>query len=330
MKKKLSIVAIVVVFALAGGLGYFFLHREARAGMELVRLLPPGLDVYFAADLRGLETNFAIRKLAANPPDVPHDPEYERFIRESGFRYERDLRQIAIGKSGKDWVGAARVDLDRPRVTRYLDSEGAQKKDVSGKTIYTFGRARPFRLMFLGEKSKSALVAFTVGGDEAQLLDVIGRVPGVFARAAYQGDSAASELERERGFEHISAGSKVWIVARPEKLWTTGEAQVGSLGISTGLLRGSRMLYASIEPGLTQLSFRVTDVCDSAESARRIANSLRGLLALVRAAPSGKPNTTAQSRSLLDGISVEDVRETVVLRWQWDESALAMLQSSTQ
>src|SRR3990170_1690103 len=103
MKKKLLLVAIVVALALAGGLGYFFLYREARAGMELVRLLPPGLDVYFVADLRGLETNFAIRKLAANPPGAPHDPEYERFIRESGFRYERDLRQIAIGRSGADW-----------------------------------------------------------------------------------------------------------------------------------------------------------------------------------------------------------------------------------
>ena len=106
---------------------------------------------------------------------------------------------------------------------------------------------------------------------------------------------------------------------------------MGSLAVGTGLLRGSRMLYASIEPGLTQLGFRVEDVCDNPDSARRIANSLRGLLALLRAAPTGQQSKpAAQPRSLLEAISVEDVQETVVVRWQWDESALEMLRSSAQ
>lgn len=328
MKKKAWIFFAAVAFVVAGGLGYFLLHREDRAGNNLARLLPPGLDMYVVADLRAMGINSVVQKLAANPPGMPHDADYDRFIRESGFRYEKNLRQIAIGKSGPDWIGAARVDIDRPRLVKYLESAGANRTDVSGYVMYTFGRIRPFRLMLLDEKSKDALVALSIGGDSAQMLHIVERLPGVLVFSSDQKQSAASELEGEKGLDHIPAASKVWMVARPEKLWGTGQAEVGSLGISTGLLRGSRMIYGSIEPGIVQLNFRVEDICDNSESARRIANSLRGLLALLRATSSGKTKPAAQPQSLLEGISVEDVQQTVVLHWQWDERVLEMLQSS--
>lgn len=293
--------------------------------MELLEVLPPDLDLYAVADIQSLGTNAAIAKLLSDPPGLAHDEEYDRFIRATGFRYQEDLRQLALGKAGPDWMGAARVHVDRARAVQYMESQGAEKKDALGKTVYTFGRARPFRLVFLDGNSQESLVAFTIGGDRSRVEQAAARRSGELR------DSASSELKRRNSLVHIPRGSKIWMVGKAERLWEDGaDAQVGSLGLSASLLKGSQTLYASIEPRPAQLVFRVEDYCDSPASAQRIASSLRGLLALLRAMPAGKSKTGFDPRSLLGGISIEEAQQSVLARWQWDESALNFLESNSR
>src|SRR5579871_1315739 len=61
-----------------------------HAPPEPARLLP-GADAFLYA-------NFGwVRKISSAPlPSVSHDPEYERFIQETGFEFERDLDTVAF------------------------------------------------------------------------------------------------------------------------------------------------------------------------------------------------------------------------------------------
>jgi hypothetical protein len=338
MKKK-TIAIIAGLTVLAAALAAVFYLRHARRDTELLELLPPDLDLYAVADIGSLKANPALGKLLSDPTNFPHDEDYDRFIRATGFRYEQDLKQIAAGKSGIDWVGAARVTVDRARVVPYLESQGAEKKTIEGKTVYSFGRLRPFRLAFLDEASnttaaqetKDTRIAYTIGGDDSRIRQAIQRHNRDLR------DSAASELARRNDLGHIRRGSSAWIIARPERLGVASgaEAQVGSLNLNASLLRGSQTIYVTLDSMPARVSLQVEDYCDGPASAQRITGSLQGLLALVKAMPAGKaeappggspPPPSAQS--ILEGISVEQSGQSVFLRWQPGEEVLKLLESN--
>ena len=197
---------------------------------------------------------------------------------------------------------------------------------------------RPFRLVFIEEASNSSaaqetkgtLVAFTIGGDDSRIRQEIERHNKDLR------DSAASELARRSDLAHIRPGASTWIIARPERLGIASgaEAQVGSLNLNASLLRGSQTIYMTLDSTPARVNLQVEDYCDSPASAQRITGSLQGLLALVKALPSGKAaapggSTPAPSaQSILAGISVEQSGQSVFLRWQPGEEVLRLLESN--
>jgi hypothetical protein len=88
IRRTFPIVVAVLVIAAAVTLA---VQLRKHAPPEAARLLPGG-DAYFYLDL-----NWARRANAGKElPAVSHDPEYERFIRETGFQFERDLDEAAF------------------------------------------------------------------------------------------------------------------------------------------------------------------------------------------------------------------------------------------
>src|SRR5580704_7336935 len=82
-------IALVVV-AIAAAL-ILAVQLRKHAPPEPARLLPGG-DAFLYFNLA------AARKasLGKDLPQVSHDPEYEQFIRETGFQFERDLDEAAV------------------------------------------------------------------------------------------------------------------------------------------------------------------------------------------------------------------------------------------
>ena len=333
--RKVWIIGTAVILLIAVGLPFFLGRHAVRPDLDLLQLLPADMDLYAVADLQSLGTNPLIQKLLADPPGITHDVEYDRFIEATGFRYQKDLKRVALARSGADWIGAARVTLDRPRIIKYMESQGGEKKDALGKTVFTFGRTRPFRLVFLDDQNENALVAFTIGGDEAWIRQE------VESRLGHASSSGATELQQGDHFQHIPLESKIWLIGKPNKMLEAdgASAQVGSLGLNKGFFRGSKTLYVSVESGLSRLDLHVEDYCDSPASAQRIATSLQGILALLKAmpanksaaakkgAPSGRANAPdADITSLLAGASVEQKQQSVFLQWQLDERAWRYLE----
>jgi len=87
-KRRLPVLIAVLLVA-AALVAVVQLRR--RAPPEPARLLP-GADGFFYVNLKWLRTLKAIGQL----PPVPHDPDYERFLQETGFQFERDLDEAAF------------------------------------------------------------------------------------------------------------------------------------------------------------------------------------------------------------------------------------------
>src|SRR5258706_15027430 len=88
IRRTFPIVLAVVTVAAAVTLA---VQLRKHAPPEPARLLP-GADAFFYLNLS------AVRKANSGKdlPAVSHDPEYERFIRETGFQFERDLDKAAF------------------------------------------------------------------------------------------------------------------------------------------------------------------------------------------------------------------------------------------
>ena len=315
-RKKIWLIGLLAGLVAAAGAGLFLVSRQpAGRDMTLLRLLPSGSDLYAMADLELLQTNTVVRRLLTLAPQIPHEAEYDDFVRATGFRYERDLKQLALAKSGPGWVGVARVSLDRARIRAYMESQGAATMKELGQTVFTFGQSRPFRLVLLDDD----LAGFSIGEDIASIRQVLQRHSGELLA------SAATEIERANDLGHIPAESGVWVVGRMEKLLNAdGEPpSIGTYQLGGRLLQGSKTLYLTVENGPAQLRLQVENHCDSVPTAERIANSINGILTLLRTFPSA--NAGAQEE-ILSEVSVEHVQESVFLRWVMDERALRFLQ----
>ena len=88
IRRTLPLVLTVVVIAAAVTIA---VQLRKHAPPEPARLLPGG-DAFFYLNLDSARKANSGKAL----PAVSHDPEYERFIRETGFEFERDLDEAAF------------------------------------------------------------------------------------------------------------------------------------------------------------------------------------------------------------------------------------------
>ena len=324
-RRRVWIIGLAGTALVGAGLALVLWQRSAQSAHALLRILPPQADLYGWADLASLQGNPAVRRFLADPPEVSVEEDYKRFVEVSGFRYQDDLRQLALAKMGSNWVGAARVTLDRPRIREYLASEatkktgGTERTVEEGQPVYVFGQARPFRLALPG----GDLAVFTIGEDSSLIGQALRR------HSAQSADSGAAELMREEQWQRISQGNAVWLVGRMDRLLQHdgAEPQAGPFRFGGPLLRGSKALYVMVKSRLTSLEFEVENRCEDAAAAARIARTLQSLLVLLRAAPAEESNSAEVKWSaLLQDIAVQQVDDSVHLQWQWDAETLRNLQ----
>lgn len=90
MRWKRSLPILLAVLLVAAAL-VAVVQLRRRAPPEAARLLP-GADGFFYVNLKWFRTLKAVAEL----PPVSRDPEYERFIQETGFEFERDLDEAAF------------------------------------------------------------------------------------------------------------------------------------------------------------------------------------------------------------------------------------------
>ena len=160
IRRTFPIVLAVVVIAAAVALA---VQLRKHAPPEPARLLP-GADAFFYADLSRARKANSGKDL----PPVSHDPEYEQFIRDTGFEFERDLDEAAFAIHYP--VRAARtgaVDprfsevfigkFDGVRLAAYLKQHAQSVENYESVDIFSIAvEDRTLRTAILGADSVAA------------------------------------------------------------------------------------------------------------------------------------------------------------------------------
>jgi len=202
------IVLAVVVVAAAVTLA---VQLRKHAPPEPARLLP-GADAYFYLNLGW------VRKAAGKElPPVSHDPEYETFIRDTGFQFERDLDEAAFAvhyaprRPGVDphtepeprfsevFVGK----FDGVRLAAYLKQHARSVENYESVDIFSIAvEERTLRVAILGADS--------VGASNTDDPAVI---RGIVDRSRRLASPFGGPARLRRFYRRVQFSSPVWLVA---------------------------------------------------------------------------------------------------------------------
>jgi hypothetical protein len=144
MRIKRALPVLIVVLAIAAAVVAIVQLRK-RAPPEAVRLLP-GADGFFYINLKWIRTFNATNQL----PPISRDPDYQKFVEETGFQFERDLDEAGFAihypqSTGGGSLGAPTEPrfseifvgkIDSSKLTAYLKKVSSSVDDYHGFDIY--------------------------------------------------------------------------------------------------------------------------------------------------------------------------------------------------
>jgi hypothetical protein len=158
MRFRRRLPILIVVLLIAGAIALVVTLRK-HAPPEAARLLP-GADGFFYINLKWIRTFNATAQL----PPVSRDPEYQKFVDETGFQFERDLDQAAFavhypqrwGDGTGDNSAEARFSeifvgkFNSPLMLSYLKRHASSIDSYRGFDIYVIpNEGRTVRVTFL-------------------------------------------------------------------------------------------------------------------------------------------------------------------------------------
>jgi hypothetical protein len=267
-------IALVVVLVLASAIVAAILLRK-RAAPDVVRLLPDSDAVLYV----NLEPIRLLTDLGKKPV-ADHDPEYEQFVQETGFQFERDLDRAAFAihyGSGRDnetrYSEILQGRFDHARVSRYLAKLSNNRIERYGDyDVYVIPlEGRTLRVSLLGVGTAAA----SNNADPGFIHYMIDRYRE--SALPFPGSSLV------RGYyRRVPLGSIVWTIARTPQQASTedrGELLIPG-GWSTLLPRGS-VVIASARP-LTEVHLRAQVLTQNEAQARNFMEKMNTFLALFK------------------------------------------------
>jgi len=208
IRKNYVWVAVAVV-VIAGGILTAILLRK-RAAPDAVRLLPECDAVLYV----NLEPIRLVTDLGKTTPK-DRDPQYEDFVRQTGFEFERDLDKAAFAIHYavpiKDKAPETRYSeilqghFDNARVSNYLHNVASGVESYQGYDIYSVPvEDRTVRLALLGVDIAAA--------SNMESADTIHGMIDRYRQAAlpFTGPALVTQY-----YARVPLGSIVWTVARP-------------------------------------------------------------------------------------------------------------------
>jgi len=203
----LSVVAIVAALAV-------MVELRKQAPPEPASLLP-GAEAFAYVDLKW------VRRLdrLGQVPAVPHDPEYDQFIKETGFQFERDLDEAAFAVHYAGTPAAPGPDMrftevftgrwNSTRVAAYLSKWARSVDDYRGVQIFDIPlEGRTVRVAMLGVGTVTVS-----NSDDPQV------IRGIIDRSRKLASPFGGPSLLRRYYKQVPLGSLAWaIVSNPSQL----------------------------------------------------------------------------------------------------------------
>jgi hypothetical protein len=135
MNRKRTLLVAALLLVVAGIAGLLVYHHVTSAPNPLL-LLPEG-DLLLYANLKPLHLVQLMKSTS-----VPIDPDYQDFVKQTGFQFEHDLDQIAVsqrtpGDFDTESSAIFTGRLDQGRMTGYLQKIANGSERYADKTIYS-------------------------------------------------------------------------------------------------------------------------------------------------------------------------------------------------
>lgn len=303
----LGVVAVAAAIFLA-------VQLRKHAPPEPARLLP-GADAF-------LYVNYGWIRKFSNKPLVPatHDPEYERFIQETGFDYDRDLDAVAFavhypeGWPGGGTGGAApeprysevfSAHFDTARCSAYLRGKAQSVENYHSVDIYTIPLyGRTLRIAILGVDTVAAS-----NHDDAAVIH------GMVDRSRRLASPFGGPAMLRRYYKRVQLASPVWVAARvnpsapPFQSWSAIFERPADIVISASY----NPLLLPLHSGALHL--RAEAFAGDDENARYIAEKANIFLAMFHSAEVsvGTAGSDADLKALFDSLQVKQEDSRAVL-----------------
>ncbi len=269
-------IALALLVIIVGGIVTALLLRK-RAAPDAVRLLPESDAVLYI----NLEPIRLFSDIGKAPPKE-RDPQYEDFVRQTGFEFERDLDKAAFaihyGAAGKGKPAETRYSevlqghFDSTRVANYLRKLASQVERYEEHDIYDIPvEDRVVRVALLGVDIAAA--SNTESGDTIR--GIIDR----YRQAAlpFPGPTLVSDYYRR-----VPLGSVVWTIARPPAASAPeGHSELLLPGDWSGLLPPDSLVIASARP-LNEVRLRAEVITRSDAEAQSFTQQVSAYLTLFK------------------------------------------------
>jgi len=311
IRRTLPVVLAVVVIVAAVTLA---VQLRKHAPPEPARLLP-GADAFFYLNLSAARRANAGKDL----PAVSHDPEYERFIRETGFQFERDLDKAAFAvhypsKWPGGGTGGASPEVRFSEVlegkfqgehlTAYLRQIAQSIENYHSVDIFTIlMEGRSLRVAVLSSDS----VAASNHDDPAVIHGIIDRSKRL--ASPFGGPALLRQY-----YKHVQLASLAWVVARIDPSspgnsgWNTVFNTPATLVISASGLN-------PLHPMSLAVHLRAEAFTQSPDEARAITDKANVFMAMTHAAETsvGTHGSDADVKALFDSLQIKQEGNHVVL-----------------
>jgi hypothetical protein len=306
IRRRLPIPLAVLLVVAAVAL-IVFLRKHAPP--EPARLLP-GADGFFYINLKWIRTFSATGQL----PAVSREPEYQKFVEETGFQFERDLDQAAFAihypQSWGNGTGESAPEprfsevfvakIDSSRLTAYLKKLSSSVEDYRGFDIYSVPlEGRTVRVVILSYDS--------IAVSNHPNPDVI---RGIVDRSRKLASPFGGPWLLRRFYKKVPLGSLFFAILRVQP-------EAGSLGgLGSWSLLFPKPAVAVISaryfPGL---HLRAEAFTGSADDAHSITEKSTAFLSLFHAAEGsvGAHGTDPDAKAFFDSLKIEQSGDRAIL-----------------
>jgi len=305
IRRRLTIPLIVLLIVAAIAL---IVVLRKQAPPEAARLLP-GADGFFYINLKWIRT-FNASQL----PPVSHEPEYQRFVEETGFQFERDLDQAAFAihypqSWGNGTAGSATEPrfsevfvgkIDSGRLTAYLKKLSSSIDDYHGFDIYN--------IAFEGRTVRAVILSYdSVAVSNHPNPDVI---RGILDRSRKLASPFAGPWLLRKFYRQVPLASLSFAIlrVRPEI------SSFGGLGSWSFLFPHPAVAVISARY-LRALHLRAEAFTDSDADAQAVTEKTAAFLSLFHAAEGsvGSHGTDPDVKAFFDSLKVEQAGDRAIL-----------------
>lgn len=287
----LAVLAVVIAIAAAVVL-------RKTAPPEPVRLLPEAQG-YLYLDLSPLRKADLLDKM----PPVQLDPEYDEFVKQTGFKFERDLQEAAIAvhtpavgsppSAENRYSEVIVAQFDGQRARDYLKKSAQSIDSYHDRDIYNVPREdRTVRVCILGPD----IVAVSNTNDPTIIRGMIDR----YRRLALP--FGGPKLVREH-YRTLPFGTLAWAIADIGQGSTTSQTLVLPGGYSL-FFPPDTVMVASLRY-LGSIDLRVRAITTSEDAARRITDQLSAFLAVFRTLELSAGGPDPDVKGFFDSIKVQ-------------------------